>query len=104
MATRQIAFERINRAALGSAESILRRWLPDGRVAGSEYVAKNPTRPDHKSGSFKINLDTGKWGDFATGDRGGDIISLGAYLFNLGQGETALFMAEMLGVDPHEGG
>jgi len=101
---RRIDFRRINTAALGAAESILRRWLPDGRVIGAEYTARNPTRPDHKAGSFKINMKTGKWGDFATGDRGGDLIALGAYLFNMGQGETALLMAEMLGVDPHEGG
>ena len=46
-------------------------------------MARNPTRPDRRPGSFKINLTTGRWADFATGDRGGDPVSLAAYLFGL---------------------
>ena len=30
-----------------------------------EYVALNPTRADKRAGSFKINLQTGRWADFA---------------------------------------
>ena len=44
------------------------------------YVALNPTRNDRRPGSFKINIRTGRWCDFATGDRGGDPVSLVAYL------------------------
>ena len=40
----------------------------------------NPTRPDRRAGSFKVNLRTGRWADFATGDKGGDAVSLAAYL------------------------
>ena len=39
--------------------------------------AFNPRRADRHLGSFQINVRTGKWADFATGDRGGDLISLG---------------------------
>jgi hypothetical protein len=60
-------------------------------------VALNPTRSDTKSGSFKINLKTGKWGDFATGDRGGDLISLWAYIKDIGQYEAMKQIKTLLG-------
>ncbi len=95
---RNIDFAEINRAALGRIEDILRRWLPGGRIEGREYVVLNPKRADQKRGSFKINLATGRWADWATGDRGGDPISLAAFLFGLRQIEAAERLAEMLGL------
>ena len=65
---------------------------------GREYTARNPKRSDNRPGSFRINIRTGKWADFATGDKGGDVISLAAYLFDLSQGEAKQRLAEMLGV------
>lgn len=99
---RPIAFRRIAESSARSADLIVRRWLPDGRREGGEWVARNPRRADHRAGSFKINLRTGRWGDFATGDSGGDLISLAAFLFDLNQAEAALRVAEMLGVDPFD--
>jgi hypothetical protein len=32
--------------------------MPDGKRVGREYVAKNPTCADRRSGSFKVNLQT----------------------------------------------
>ena len=101
-AERRIDFDGINRAALANVHDILRRWSPDGRVDGHEYVARNPRRVDRRHGSFKVNLQTGKWGDFATGDRGGDLVSLAAYLAGVGQGEAARQLADMLGIPCHE--
>jgi hypothetical protein len=93
---RRIAFARIADAALGHADAALghadalvRRWLPDGRREGAEWVALNPSRADNRKGSFKVNIRTGRWSDFATGDAGGDLISLAAYLFRLDQAEAA---------------
>jgi hypothetical protein len=97
-----IDFDAINRAALARLPDILRRWLPDGRIEGAEYVARNPRRADHRPGSFKVNLRTGRWCDFATGDKGGDPVSLGAFLANCSQGEAARGLADMLGVSPHD--
>jgi hypothetical protein len=102
MERRRIAFRRIAEAAVGRAEAIARRWLPDGRLDGVEWVARNPTRDDRRRGSFKVNLRTGKWADFATGESGGDLVSLAAYLHGLSQAEAALKVADMLGVDAHE--
>jgi hypothetical protein len=78
------------------------RWLPDGRREGTEWVCRNPTRDDRRRGSFKVNVATGKWGDFATGDRGADLVSLAAYLFTLSQAQAALKVADMIGVSPYD--
>ena len=84
-----IDFNNLNRSLLPRLDSILCSWLPDGHREGKEYVARNPLRLDRTPGSFRINRCTGRWGDFATGDRGGDIISLYAYLYQIGQVEAA---------------
>ncbi len=88
------------------AESLVTQWLPAGKREGHEWVARNPTRADGSPGSFKINLRTGAWSDFATGDSGGDVISLRAYLNgNLGtpgaQIAAAKEIAAALGVEHH---
>lgn len=95
-----IDFDRINSAAMAALPSLLSRWLPDGRRMGREWVARNPTRADQRPGSFRVNVDNGRWADFATGDKGGDPISLAAYLAGSGQAEAARALADMFGVSP----
>ena len=56
----RIDFDKINRAALADLPSVLRRWLPDGRVIGAELQARNPRRVDRRAGSFKINVCFGR--------------------------------------------
>jgi hypothetical protein len=77
---------------------ILVRWLPGGEFRGHEYVALNPMRADRSLGSFKVNTKTGRWADFATGNKGGDPVSLAAYIFDLSQGQAARAIASMLGI------
>ena len=91
-------FGRVNAAALTVLPSLLDRWLPDGRKQGAEWVARNPMRSDRRPGSFSVNTRTGRWADFATGDRGGDVVSLAAYLHGLRQAEAARKLADMLGL------
>ncbi len=92
----RLDFAAINRAGLASLSALLRRWLPDGRLLGHEYTACNPTREDRQPGSFRINVNSGKWADFATGDKGGDVVSLAAN--GTGQAEAARALADMLGL------
>jgi hypothetical protein len=99
---RKIAFRRIADDALSYADALVQRWLPDGKREGSEWVAINPTRADSRKGSFKVNLRTGFWSDFATDAGGGDLVSLAAYIFRLKQGDAALKIADMLGISPYE--
>jgi hypothetical protein len=95
-----IDFERINRAALHVLPILLRRWLPDGRRRKREYLARNPTRNDRHSGSFSINVVTGKWADFADGAGGRDVVSLYAYLRGIRPGQAARELARMLRMPP----
>jgi hypothetical protein len=99
---RRIAFRRIAGSALIHADRLVPRWLPSGRRNGAEWIALNPTRADHRRGSFKVNLRSGAWSDFATGHAGGDLVALAAYLFRLKQGEAAVKVAAALGIDPYE--
>lgn len=99
--SKRVDFDRVNDAALSTVMSVLRSFLPDGRQEGHEWVATNPTRSDHRRGSFKVNIVTFKWADFATGDRGGDAVSLVAYVCGLPQREAAIRLAEALGVNPY---
>ena len=47
----RLDFGAINCAALGNMLPILRRWLPDGRVEGQEFVARNPIRAGCRAGT-----------------------------------------------------
>ena len=94
-----VDFAQINRAALPLLPSLVRAWCPQGRMCGHEWQALNPTRLDKTPGSFSINTRTGKWADFATGDKGGDPVSLAAYLFSTSQVEAARTLAVALGVE-----
>jgi hypothetical protein len=98
--SRRVDFDRINRAALSRADAVVLGLLPEGRREHREWVARNPLRPDKRLGSFKVNLSTGRWADFATGDAGGDLVSLAAYVAALPQREAAIRLAESMGVEP----
>jgi hypothetical protein len=93
-----IDFDAINRAALAAFPAVLARILPGGKRVGTEFVALNPRRADRHLGSFKVNRYSGRWSDFATGDKGGDPISLVAYVANVPQSEAARLLAQMLGI------
>ena len=97
--SRTIDFDLVNRAALAVLATLLARWLPDGRQMAGEWVARNPRRDDRSPGSFKVNIRTGRWADFATDEKGGDVISLAAYLGELTQVEAARELACALGIE-----
>lgn len=94
-----IPFKEIAEAARLYANDIVARWIPGGRMQGVEYVVKNPTRQDRKPGSFRINTQTGCWGEFssACSASGGDLISLGTYLFGWSAVESARRVAYIVG-------
>lgn len=98
MAVSMANIKQIAQAALASTTSVLNQWCPGGRMQGREYVTLNPTRSDSQAGSFSINVDSGVWKDFATGDNGGDLVALVAYLDGVKQGEAAHRLAVFLGM------
>lgn len=97
MQSANLDFVALNRWAVEGLPAILNRFLPGGVMRGQEYIARNPTRADRRLGSFKVNMHTGRWADFATGDAGGDIISLIAYVKRIGQADAARLVQEMVG-------
>jgi hypothetical protein len=94
----KIDFSTINREAVAVLPALVARWLPHGQRRGRRWHARNPTRDDRHVGSFSIDLVSGCWADFATGDTGGDVVNLYAYLRGIRQGEAARELAQILGV------
>ena len=77
-----IDFSEVKKRYREDPIAILKRIIGAGRVEGGDYVALNPRRCDKKAGSFRIDIASGKFHDFATGDRGGSVIDLAAFVFN----------------------
>ena len=96
--TQSIDFDGIKAAALRSGRSFVQDLIPGGKFRGLEYIVRNPKRDDQHPGSFSINYRTGIWKDFATGDCGGDFISLFAFVRGYSQSDAARELAEKLGV------
>lgn len=98
---RHLDYAFIKDAAKRDALRIVRMLAPDGKVIGTEYVAINPRRNDKSLGSFKVNLASGRWADFAVGEGGGDMISLVEYLCDFSSYYSAAkWLAEYLDLDP----
>jgi len=92
-----VDFRKLQQQALPYLPAIVHRLLPGGCVEGREYVSRNPRRADRRPGSFKVNLITGKWADFAAGVSGGDAASLVAYLLGVSQSEAAAWLLKAIG-------
>ena len=50
---------------LHQAEQLLAQWCGEVKRIGNEICMKNPLRNDAHIGSFKFNIQTGAWSDFA---------------------------------------
>ena len=100
----RLDFKSLAAAALGQANGLLSRWVPDGHSSGNEFKGLNPRRADSTPGSFSVNLTTGAWADFspAAGEqaKGGDLISLYAYLNAVSNGEAFKAVQAQIGAAP----
>lgn len=86
-AGQRIDFARLAAELLNGAEVLVPSWLPDGRREGHEY--KCGSTSGGKGTSCSVNLKTGAWADFATEDKGGDLISLYANKCGMSQLDAA---------------
>jgi putative DNA primase/helicase len=94
-----VDFKKLHSLALTQAENIVRHFVPNGKLEGREWVGLNPNRPDKSARSFSINIDTGVWADFATHDKGGDLISYVGYVQRCAnQGDAYKILANFLGM------
>ena len=95
-------FTKINAAARQQLPALVRQLYPQGHTEGREWVVGSLKGEPGRS--LKIVLSgpkAGLWKDFATGEGGGDPISLVAAVAGIGQAEAACRLAKMLEV-PHE--
>jgi putative DNA primase/helicase len=99
----RLDFGAVSSAALSALDFLVPKLLPNGYRSAGEWVARNPTRNDGRPGSFKVNMKTGVWSDFATGDKGGDAIDLVAYLQGKSKLDAARELQQLLNVKPAAG-
>ncbi|MFO0450517.1 MAG: hypothetical protein ACK52I_17970, partial [Pseudomonadota bacterium] len=69
---------------------------PGGRLEGREWTAGSLRGEPGRS--LRVNIQSGRWCDFATGERGGDAVSLAAAIAGVSQLEAARRLSEMLGL------
>ncbi len=99
MADRASWIKRVAAVALERFDETMQLLgLHGGKRQGREYLPLNPNRADHKPGSFSINLDSGAWMDGASGDKGGDLVALAAFVWQTKQGEAGRKLAAQFGV------
>jgi putative DNA primase/helicase len=92
-----IRFAELAKALLDQASTLLPQWLPDGTQRGHEYVCAGLS--GGRGTSCSVNVNTGQWADFATGEQGGDLLSLYAAIEGLTMGKAALQVARELGLE-----
>lgn len=92
-----INFIALAEALLARADTLVPAWLPGGRREGHEY--KCASLSGGAGGSCSINLKTGAWGDFATDEKGRDLISLYAAIHGLDMGKAAVQVARDEGLE-----
>jgi putative DNA primase/helicase len=92
-----IQFADLAAALLPDAEQLLAKWLPGGKREGHEYKCAN--LQGGAGGSTSINVTNGRWSDFATGEKGGDLVSLYAAIHSLTMAKAAVQLAREEGLE-----
>lgn len=87
----QIDFGALAAALLQRAEQLVSAWLAGGKRQGHEWVCGSLA--GGAGASCSVNVHTGRWSDFATGETGGDLISLYAAIHGLDQARAAVQVA-----------
>ncbi len=100
-----IDIKEIASEALSQVESILNVYLPGGKQSGREYKCADLSGGN--GDSCCVNSSTGKWADFATGEKGGDLVSLVAAIKGCSQLDAARELAAFIGhttgsTEPHK--
>ena len=91
-------FPTLAQILLSRARELLFQWLPGGRFVGVEYTCSSLM--GGLGNSCKINVKSGKWCDFSTDERGGDLISLYAAINRISQGDAYKQLADINNFKP----
>ncbi len=92
-----IKFADLASALLDRIEMLVPAWLPGGHRRGPEYVCGS--LQGGSGSSCSINMVTGQWADFASDEKGGDLVSLYAACHGLTMGKAALKVARDEGLE-----
>lgn len=92
-----INFAALADALLAQADTLVPDWLPGGVMRGSEW--KCASLSGGEGHSCSVSITKGKWGDFAAGQEGKDLISLYAAIHDLSMGKAALKVAQDYGLE-----
>ena len=76
MSDQRIDFKLLAEQLRGCANMVVPRLLPGGKLIGHEWTCGDMSGGPGKS--LRVNIQSGVWMDFASGEKGGDIISLKA--------------------------
>lgn len=98
MPENQIDFEGLATFLLQRIRDVLPVWLPGGHMIGHEYCCGDLRGGQGKS--CKININTGRWADFASDVKGGDLISLYAAVQGSNQKDSALELIKQFNYGP----
>lgn len=82
----KLDFNALAQRLLLGSETLVPQWLPGGRRRGHEWVCGD--LGGSEGDSCSVNLLSGRWADFATGDKGGDLISLYAAIHEISMGDA----------------
>jgi len=92
-----INFTALAEALLARAAELVNSWLPGGTQRGHEYICGSLS--GGSGDSCAVNLTTGKWADFSTDERGGDLVGLYAVINGLTMGKAAVQVAREEGLE-----
>lgn len=92
-----INFAALADALLGQADVLVPQWLPGGVQRVHEYQCGSVS--GGAGTSCSVNLVTGRWADFATGEQGGDLVSLYGAAFGLTAAKAAVTLAQLYGLE-----
>lgn len=88
----QVDFKQINNNLRPFYASILAEICPGGKLIGKEYTAGDIYGGPGQS--FRFNIETGMWADFAKNEKGSDIISLFAKTKGINNAEAVGALSE----------
>lgn len=92
-----INFKALADVLLHMAEQLVPVWLSGGQRNGHEW--KCGSLAGEAGNSCSVNLVNGKWGDFATGEQGNDLVSLYAAIHGIKMHEAAVQLAREHGLE-----
>lgn len=96
---RRAAFKPLGRLALERWQDTAAWMDRNYKTERGEVLILNRARGDQSPGSLSFNRETGQWADFATGDKGADLVGMGKMVLGFStMTEAAESLAQHLGI------